>query len=194
MRHTLIATTLALTAVAASLSGCFPIIAGGMGTGVMMADDRRTSGIYIEDERIELKVETLTGPSKLGDKVHVNAVSFNRVLLITGEVPDEATKAKVGKIAADVDNVKRVQNELSIGRPSTLGERSNDVYLTTRVKTRFLSEGKKRFNANHVKVFTEAGVVYLMGLVSKDEGAAAAEIAAGTPGVKRVVKVFEYTE
>jgi osmotically-inducible protein OsmY len=194
MRHILIASTLALTAAAASLSGCFPIIAGGMGTGVMMADDRRTTGIYIEDERIELKVESLTGPSKLGDKVHVNAVSFNRVLLITGEVPDEATKAKVDKIAADVDNVKRVQNELTIGRPSTFGERSNDVYLTARVKTRFLSEGKKRFNANHVKVFTEDGVIYLMGLVSKDEGTAAAEIAARTSGVKRVVKVFEYTE
>jgi osmotically-inducible protein OsmY len=165
-----------------------------MGTGVMMADDRRTTGIYIEDERIELKVESLTGPSKLGDKVHVNAVSFNRVLLITGEVPDEATKAKIDKIAADVDNVKRVQNELTIGRPSTLGERSNDVYLTARVKTRFLGEGKKRFNANHVKVFTEDGVIYLMGLVSKDEGTAAAEIAARTSGVKRVVKVFEYTE
>jgi osmotically-inducible protein OsmY len=194
MRHILIASTLALTAAAASLSGCFPIIAGGMGTGVMMADDRRTTGIYIEDERIELKVESLTGPSKLGDKVHVNAVSFNRVLLITGEVPDEATKAKIDKIAADVDNVKRVQNELTIGRPSTLGERSNDVYLTARVKTRFLGEGKKRFNANHVKVFTEDGVIYLMGLVSKDEGTAAAEIAARTSGVKRVVKVFEYTE
>jgi osmotically-inducible protein OsmY len=194
MRHILIASTLALTAAAASLSGCFPIIAGGMGTGVMMADDRRTTGIYIEDERIELKVESLTGPSKLGDKVHVNAVSFNRVLLITGEVPDEATKAKIDKIAADVDNVKRVQNELTIGRPSTLGERSNDVYLTARVKTRFLGEGKERFNANHVKVFTEDGVIYLMGLVSKDEGTAAAEIAARTSGVKRVVKVFEYTE
>lgn len=192
MRRIAIATSLLLAASAPALTGCFPIVAGGMGAGVLMADDRRTSGIYIEDERIEFKVQSQA--SKLGDKVHVNAVSFNRLVLITGEVPDEATKAKVEKLAAEVDNVKRVQNELAVGRPSTLGERSNDVYLTTRVKARFVSEANKRFSANHVKVFTEAAVVYLMGLVSKEEAAAAAEIAAGTSGVKRVVKVFEYTE
>jgi osmotically-inducible protein OsmY len=192
MRLSTLAATLLVTGLATSLTGCFPIVAGGMGAGVMMADDRRTSGIYIEDERIEFKVQSQA--SKLGDKVHVNAVSFNRVVLITGEVPDEATKAKVEKLAAEVDNVKRVHNELVVGRPSTLGERSNDVYLTTRVKARFVSEASKRFSANHVKVFTEAAVVYLMGLVSKEEAAAAAEITAGTSGVKRVVKVFEYTE
>ena len=186
------AAAVVVAGLSASLSGCFPIVAGGVGVGAMMADDRRTSGIYIEDERIELRV--LTDTAKLGDKVHVNATSFNRVVLVTGEVPDEATKAKVEKLVNEVDNVKRVQNELAIARPSTLGERSNDVYVTTRVKTRFLSEGKKRFSANHVKVITEMATVYLMGLVSKDEAAAAAEIAAATPGVKRVVKVFEYTE
>ena len=192
MRLANIAAAFFVAGLSASLSGCFPIVAGGVGVGAMMADDRRTSGIYIEDERIELRV--LTDTAKLGDKVHVNATSFNRVVLITGEVPDEATKAKVEKLVNEVDNVKRVQNELAIARPSTLGERSNDVYVTTRVKTRFLSEGKKRFSANHVKVITEMATVYLMGLVSKDEAAVAAEIAAATPGVKRVVKVFEYTE
>lgn len=192
MRLAKFAAVLVVSGLSASLSGCLPIVAGGVGVGAMMADDRRTSGIYIEDERIELRV--LTDTAKLGDKVHVNATSFNRVVLITGEVPDEATKAKIEKLAADIDNVKRVQNELAVARPSTLGERSNDVYVTTRVKTRFLSESNKRFSPNHVKVVTEMATVYLMGLVSKDEAAAAAEIAAATPGVKRVVKVFEYTE
>ena len=192
MRFVPLTALVVVTALATPLSGCFPVVVGGMGAGVMMADDRRTSGIYIEDEAIEFKVQSQA--SKLGDKVHVNAVSFNRLVLITGEVPDDATKAKVGKIASEVDNVKRVQNELIVGRPSTLGERSNDVYLTTRVKARFISEANKRFSANHVKVFTESAVVYLMGLVSKEEADVAAEIAAGTPGVKRVVKVFEYTE
>lgn len=192
MRRVAPATPLLLLALALALSGCFPIVAGGLGAGVMMADDRRTSGIYIEDERIELRVQADT--SRLGDKVHINAVSFNRLVLLTGEVPDEATKAKVEKIASEVENVKRVQNEIAIGRPSTLGERSNDVYLTTRVKTRFIAEAEKRFSANHIKVFTESAVVYLMGLVSKEEATAAAEIAAGTSGVKRVVKVFEYTD
>ena len=192
MRLAKLATALVVTGLSASLSGCFPIVAGGVGVGAMMADDRRTSGIYIEDERVELRI--LADTAKMGDKVHINATSFNRVVLLTGEVPDEATKAKVEKLAADVDNVKRVQNELAVGRPSTLGERSNDVYITTRVKTRFLSESNKRFSPNHVKVVTEMATVYLMGLVSKEEAAAAAEIAAGTPGVKRVVKVFEYTE
>jgi osmotically-inducible protein OsmY len=192
MRLATLAVSLVLAGMAALLSGCFPIVAGGVGVGAMMADDRRTSGIYIEDERIELRV--LADTSKLGDKVHVNATSFNRVVLVTGEVPDEATKAKVEKLVSEVDNVKRVQNELAVARPSTLGERSNDVYVTTRVKTRLLSESNKRFSPNHVKVVTEMATVYLMGLVSKDEAAAAAEIAAATPGVKRVVKVFEYTE
>lgn len=192
MRLAKLATALVVTGLSASLSGCFPIVAGGVGVGAMMADDRRTSGIYIEDERVELRI--LADTAKMGDKVHINATSFNRVVLLTGEVPDEATKAKVEKLAADVDNVKRVQNEVAVARPSTLGERSNDVYITTRVKTRFLSESNKRFSPNHVKVITEMATVYLMGLVSKEEAAAAAEIAAGTPGVKRVVKVFEYTE
>ena len=192
MRLAKLATALVVTGLSASLSGCFPIVAGGVGVGAMMADDRRTSGIYIEDERVELRI--LADTAKMGDKVHINATSFNRVVLLTGEVPDEATKAKLEKLAADVDNVKRVQNEVAVARPSTLGERSNDVYITTRVKTRFLSESNKRFSPNHVKVVTEMATVYLMGLVSKEEAAAAAEIAAGTPGVKRVVKVFEYTE
>jgi osmotically-inducible protein OsmY len=192
MRRNTLFAVIAAAGVAASLSGCFPIVAGGVGVGAMMADDRRTSGIYIEDERIEIRVQADIG--KLGDKVHVNATSFNRVVLLAGEVPDEATKAKAEKLAAGIDNVKRVQNELAVAPPSTLGERSNDVYITTRVKARFLSESKKRFSPNHVKVTTEMAIVYLMGLVSKDEAAAAAEIAAGTPGVKRVVKVLEYTE
>ncbi len=192
MRLAKLATALVVTGLSVSLSGCFPIVVGGVGVGAMMAADRRTSSTYIEDERVELRI--LADTAKMGDKVHINATSFNRVVLLTGEVPDEATKAKVEKLAADVDNVKRVQNEVAVARPSTLGERSNDVYITTRVKTRFLSESNKRFSPNHVKVITEMATVYLMGLVSKEEAAAAAEIAAGTPGVKRVVKVFEYTE
>lgn len=192
MRFAQLAAVLVAVGMTAPLSGCFPIVAGGVGVGAMMAEDRRTTGIYIEDERLELRIQSEV--AKLGDKVHVNATSFNRLVLLTGEVPDEAAKAKVEKAAAAVDNVKRVQNELVVTRPSTLGERSNDIYVTTRIKARFLSESKKRFSPNHVKVVTELATVHLMGLVSKDEAAAAAEIAAGTPGVKRVVKVFEYTE
>lgn len=174
-------------------SGCAPaVVVGGVGAGVMMADDRRTSGIYIEDERIELRVAADT--RNLGDAVHVSATSFNRVVLITGEVPDQATRGSIEKSVLAIDNVKRVQNELAVARPSTLGERSNDVYITTRVKARFLSEGRKRFSPNHVKVVTEAATVFLLGLVSKDEAAAATEIAAATPGVKRVAKVFEFTD
>jgi len=190
-RNTLLA-LITLAGLAVPLSGCFPVVAGSAGVGAMMADDRRTTGIYIEDERIEIRVQA--DVAKLGDKVHVNATSFNRLVLLAGEVPDEATKAKAEKVAASVANVKRVQNELAVALPSTLGERSNDVYITTRVKSRLISEGKKRFSPNHIKVTTEMAIVYLMGLVNKDEAAAAAEIAAGTPGVKRVVKVFEYTE
>jgi osmotically-inducible protein OsmY len=176
---------------AAALSGCFPVVATGLGAGVMMADDRRTSGIYIEDERIEIRAQADIAKLK-NDKVHVNVTSFNRVVLLTGEVPDAATRGTIEKLVADVDNVNRVQNELAIGRPSTLGERSNDIYLTTKVKGRYL--GNKSFSANHVKVVVEQGTVYLMGLVKHEEASAAAELSASTTGVKRVVKVFEYID
>ncbi|MCL6554729.1 MAG: BON domain-containing protein [Burkholderiales bacterium] len=173
------------------LSGCFPVVATGVGAGVLMADDRRTSGIYIEDQNIELKVANRIA-ERFGSNTHVNVTSFNLAVLLTGEVPDEATRAAVAEIAKGVPNVRQVFNETVIGQPSSFPERSHDTYLTTRVKARMVDA--RKFNANHVKVVTEAGVVYLMGLVKRAEAEAATDIAATTPGVKRVVRLFEYLD
>lgn len=182
---------LALLACLPALPGCFPVVATGVGAGVLMADDRRTSGIYIEDQNIELKVANRIA-ERFGSNTHVNVTSYNLAVLLTGEVPDEATRAAVADIAKGVPNVRQVFNETVIGQPSSFPERSNDTYITTRVKARMVEA--RKFNANHVKVVTEAGVVYLMGLVKRAEAEAATDLAATTPGVKRVVRLFEYLD
>lgn len=176
---------------ATQLSGCVPVVAVGAGAGVLMAEDRRTAGTYLMDEEIELKAIGRIRES-FGKDVHVNVTSFNRRVLLTGEVPNDDIRSKVKEIGMGVPNVKEVQNELIIGGVSTFGARSNDTYLTAKVKTRLFDD--KRFSANHVKVVTEAGTVFLMGLVKREEGDAAAEVAAKTQGVTKVVKVFEYMD
>ena len=177
--------------MATQLTACLPAVVGGAAAGGVMAADRRTSGIYIEDQGIEIKAEKNI-KDQLGDKIHVNVTSYNRNVLITGEADDEATKAKAEAIVKAVDNVKHVTNELAIDMKSTISNRNNDAYVTSKVKARMLKEG--RFPANYVKVVTESSVVYLMGLVTKQEAQDAVEIASGTDGVYRVVKVFEYID
>jgi osmotically-inducible protein OsmY len=126
---------------------------------------------------------------KYRDKVHVNVTSYNRMLLLTGEAPSAEIKADIEKLASTVPNVKSISNELAIAGPSSLGGRSNDTYLTSKVKARFVDANK--FSANHVKVVTEAGVVFLLGLVTQTEANDAVEIARTTGGVQKVVRVFE---
>ena len=173
------------------LHGCVPVVATGVGTGVLMAEDRRTSGIYVEDEGIELKAANRIG-EQFGSNTHVNVTSYNLSVLLSGEAPDEATKAKVEDIVKGVPSVRQVFNELAIGGPSSFSERSNDTYITTKVKARMIDA--RKFEPNLVKVVTEAGTVYLMGIVKHTEGDAATDIASTTPGVKRVVKLFEYLD
>lgn len=180
----------ALTLGAATqLTACFPVVAGGAAAGGAIVADRRTSGIYVEDENIELKAIKFM-ETNLGEHAHVNVTSYNRNVLLTGEVPDEAAKAKaVGAVKA-ITNVRNITDELVVGPKSGLSSRSNDTYLTSKVKSQFVTESK--FSANYVKVVTENSVVYLLGIVNKAEADAAAEIAANTGGVAKVVKVFEY--
>lgn len=176
---------------AAQLSGCVPVVAVGAGAGILMAEDRRTSGTYLMDEEVELKAISRIRES-FGKEVHVNVTSFNRRVMLTGEVPNDETRGKVKDLVAAVPNVKEVINETIIGGVSTFGARSNDTYLTAKVKTRMFDD--KRFNGNHIKVVTEAGTTFLMGLVKHEEGDAAGEVAAKTQGVTKVVKVFEYID
>ena len=176
-------------AVCSALSGCFPVVAGGAAAGGLAAADRRTSGAYVEDEGIEWKAQTQINDA-LGDNIHVNVTSYNRNVLLTGEAFDETAKGKAEAIAKSIDNVRNVTNELQVAGKSSLTSRSNDTLLTSKVKGQMLKEN--RFPANYVKVVTEKSVVYLMGMVTRQEAEMAVEIARNTDGVEKVVKVFEY--
>lgn len=183
-----------LALLSPALNGCGPaVVAGGggrAGAAVQVAEDRRSTGTIIDDQTIESKAHNRIS-DKYDDQVHVEVSSFNRLVLLVGEVPNQQVKVDIGVIALDVDNVRNVQNELTIGANTSASTRDNDAYLTSKVKARFVNEGK--FQANHVRVITENSVVYLMGLVNRKEADAAADIASTTGGVRRVVKVFEYT-
>ena len=188
MRTAIIALMLALPLV----QGCGALVVGGAAaTGVVISQDRRTMGTLTEDEGIELKAASRIG-ERYRDGAHVNVTSYNRMVLLTGEMPDAAAKAAAGKIAQAVENVRSVFNELQIGPNTALSARANDTYLTSLVKARFVDA--QRFSPVHVKVVTEASVVYLMGLVMRKEADAATEIARTTRGVHRVVRVFEYLD
>jgi len=184
--------SLSMLAALALLPGCAPLVVGGAAaTGAMVAQDRRTVGTMTEDEGIELKAAGRIGERFKGG-VHINVTSYNRMVLLTGEVPDAAAKAEVERIARGVENVRGVYNETLIAGVSSFTARSNDAIITSKVKGRFLDAGK--FNALHVKVVTENGIVYLLGLVKKQEAGDATEIARTTSGVLKVVRVFEYLD
>ena len=180
------------TVCAASLllSGCIPLmVAGAAGGAALVATDRRSAGTQVDDEAIELKIANNIGAG-FGDRVHVNVTSYNGLVLLTGEVPTQDLVGQIGEIARTTAKVRRVVNEIGVMPVSSIGTRTNDSYITSKVKARFVEANK--FPPNRVKVVTEREVVYLMGLVTHAEGDAAAQIAATTSGVIRVVKLFEY--
>jgi osmotically-inducible protein OsmY len=188
MRTAIIALLLALPVI----QGCGALLAGGAAaTGVVVSQDRRSMGAMTEDEAIEIKIANRVG-ERFKEGVHVNVTSYNRMVLLTGEVPDEATRTEVERIAWSVENVRGVHNELAIAGVTSFTARSNDSLITTNVKARFFDSDK--FNVLHVKVVTENSVVYLLGLVTKKEADDATEIARTTSGVQKVVRVFEYIE
>ncbi len=180
-----------MAAVLASttLSACAPIIVGGAVAGTLAASDRRTFGAQTEDKSIVVKAEVKM-PNIVDKSSHVNVNSFNRRVLITGEVPDEETKAKVEREVRAIEGVASVTNELEIGFASSYTSRSNDALITSKVKLSLADA--KDISANSFKVITEKGAVFLMGRVTQREGAQAADIARGVSGVTKVVKVFEY--
>jgi osmotically-inducible protein OsmY len=156
-----------------------------------MTEDRRTSGAYIEDEAIEDKASNRINV-KYKDKVHVNVTSYNRNVLISGEAPDEAAKDGIGKIVSGIENIRNVNNELVVSGLTSLTSRSSDTLITSNVKLRFVNN--KKFSADHVKVVTENGKVFLMGIVTHAEADAATELASTTGGVQHVVRLFEYLD
>ena len=177
-------------ALAALLAGCAPLIVGGAVVGgAMVATDRRTSGSQVDDEVIELKAKGRMGEAFPDERARISTTSYNRMVLLTGEVPSDADKTTAEQVVARIDNVISVVNELSVGPPNTFGERTKDVFITTKVKASIV-DAKDLF-ANSIKVVTHRGVVYLMGRVTEREATRAAEVARGVSGVVKVVRVFE---
>jgi len=179
---------LASIALAASLSACAPLIIGGAAVGAMSMFDRRTSGAQVEDEGIELR-----GASRLrdalGDKSHFNITSYNRQVLLTGEVPNEQAKQTAEQVVAKVDNVKGVVNELTVMMNTSLAQRSNDTFITGKVKATLVDD--KNLYVGAFKVVTERGTVYLMGRVTQREADEATRLTRNISGVQKVVRIFE---
>ena len=185
-------TIIALLAILPLFHGCAPLLVGGAAAGgAMVVNDRRTVGTITEDESIELKASGRIG-ERFKDSAHVNVTSYNRMVLLTGEVPNAEARTEVERIARGVENVRGVHNETVASGVTSYTARSNDAIITSKVKGRFLDA--RKFNALHVKVVTESNVVYLLGLVKKQEADAATEIARTTSGVQKVVRVFEYLD
>jgi osmotically-inducible protein OsmY len=175
-------------ALAATLQGCVPVVATGVAVGAMATLDRRSYGTQLEDQEIMVRAQRRIG-DKLGERAYVYVTSYNRIVLLTGDAADERIKSEAEQIVRGVRNVREVANELKIG-PITSGPvHANDTFITTKVKARFVEA--KKFSPNLVKVVTEAGVVYLMGMVTSSEADAATDVARRTDGVKKVVRVFE---
>lgn len=185
----LVGTALAAATLATALGACAPLLIGGAVVGgTMVAMDRRTSGSQVDDQAVELKSPGKVS-SALGNRGHVNVTSYNRLVLLSGEVPSESDKAAVEKSVATLENVKSIVNELAVAPNSSLSSRSSDALLTTKVKASLVDAPD--LVANAFKVVTERGIVYLMGRVTEREASRAASVASMVPGVQKVVRVFE---
>ena len=177
------------TALLGSLQGCVPLVIGGAAMSAAATMDRRTLGAQTEDKAITVKAEVQV-PKLVGSAGHVNIASYNRKVLLTGEVRDEAMKAKVEREVRAIENVATVINELVVAGPSSYTSRSSDALITGNVKGSLVE--MKTISATSFKVVTERGTVYLMGRVTQREGDLGANIAKSVSGVQRVVKIFEY--
>ena len=183
------AASLAAALLATALAGCAPLIVGGAAVGtVLMVSDRRSSGAQIDDETIEFRAGGRVR-EVFGDRAHINITSYNRQVLLTGEVPTEAMKQQAEQVVARIDPVRGVVNELAVMTPTTLPQRSGDVLITGKVRASFVDASD--LQANAFKVVTERATVYLMGRVTPHEAERATQIARQINGVQRVVRIFE---
>ena len=184
---------IALVGVALSqLHGCAAIAVGGAAVGTSVALDRRTAGVYVGDQEIELRAMSRLREAFPDGTGKISVTSFNRQVLLTGQVPDEPTRARATAVVKDVPDVRTVFNELSISGVTSLTSRTNDTTITGNVKTRLLRN--EQVPGTKIKVVTESGVVYLMGLVTKAEADIATGIARTSSGVTKVVTLFEYID
>ncbi len=177
-----------VTLAALTLGGCAALLVGGVVGTVLVVSDRRSAGVQLEDQAIELKAINRIRDA-VGDRGHVSAVSYSRTVLLTGEVASEADRVAIEQTVSRIENVRSTVNELAVMGSSSLTARSNDAILTSKVKASFLDA--KDLHANSIKVVTERATVYLLGRVSEREAVRATELARGVSGVQKVVRVFE---
>jgi osmotically-inducible protein OsmY len=181
--------TAVLLLVVIALGGCVAAAVGGAAAGgYLVGEDRRAASVMAEDEAIELRASN--NISEKFPAAHINSTSYNRLVLLTGEAPSAEAKAEIERIVRGLPNVRGTFNEIDVRPATALSSRTNDSFITSKVKARFVDA--RKFNPVHVKVVTENSVVYLMGIVKRQEADAATEIARTTSGVRRVVRVFEY--
>lgn len=178
----------ALAAMTPALSGCFTAAVVGISAGALMVADRRISETYLADEAIEVRAGNRLA-EMFGTATHINVTSYNRKVLLSGECLSQDAKAQAEQIVATVPNVRTISNELVVAAASSMTSRGNDAYITSKVKARFVDYN--HFAANQVKVVTEAGTVFLLGLVTQQEADAAVDITRTTSGVQKVVRLFE---
>ena len=175
------------------MQGCAAVVAGGATSAVAVAYDPRTTGTIVDDQAIELKAATaFLNDQAINESAHINVTSYNNVVLLTGETPTTELRDRVVQIVRDIPKVKNVYNELIIAAPSSLVSRSSDSLITSKVKTRLLTT--ENFDGTKVKVVTESGIVYLMGIISRDEADVATNATRQVGGVQKVVKLFQYTD
>jgi osmotically-inducible protein OsmY len=183
----LVISVLGITAI--GLAGCFPVVATGVVTGALSVSDRRTTGAQAEDQTIEIKAFNRFRERFKSSQISLSVVSFNRIALVTGYVPDEATKAEAARLVSSIENVRNSLNEVVVGLPPSIRTYGSDTVLTTRVKASMLEA--KDLQAQVIKVYTESSTVFLMGIVTEREANRAADIASRVSGVRRVVRAFE---
>jgi len=183
----LVISVLGITAI--GLAGCFPVVATGVVTGALSVSDRRTTGAQAEDQTIEIKAFNRFRERFKSSQISLSVVSFNRIALVTGYVPDEATKAEAARLVSSIENVRNSLNEIVVGLPPSIRTYGSDTILTTRVKASMLEA--KDLQAQVIKVYTESSTVFLMGIVTEREANRAADIASRVSGVRRVVRAFE---
>jgi osmotically-inducible protein OsmY len=180
--------------LAGLLQGCAEMMVGGAVAGAAVAHDRRTPGTFIDDELIELKaVEKISANKAIAEQAHLNITSYNNILLLSGEAPNEAMRTKIEELMRDLPKIRRIHNEIIVAAPSSLLSRTSDTWITTKVKTGLLGiDNLPGFDPTRIKVVSENGTVFMMGLVKREESNVVTDAARRVSGVQRVVKLFEY--
>lgn len=184
---------IAVAILATTLQACAPIIVGGAAAGtVVVAEDKRTTGTMVDDQGIELKIDGALDKDRRMSPAHINVISMNGIVLLSGEVPTPALRAEAEEIARKTEKVRLVHDELQVGPNTSFTTRTKDTWITTKIVSKLL--GDQGTSETRVKVVTENGTVFLMGLVSRKEADRAVAVAQNTDGVKRIVKLFEYVD